>query len=122
MLLEKYRQSLENDPEFMKKLRIYTIQALFLTLNPGLKEWIANTSLFDTIRRFAGRTDVRIDVLPDDMCLQLSQNGMIVEKPEDLPPELIQHFYEKSPFYKEEVEDEFNNEVKLIENGSRNRP
>lgn len=64
---------------------------------PGFKEWIEQTSLFNTIKRFAG-TGIIIEGIPDGLRLQL--NGISkVEKAEDLPIEMIIQFFNNSPWY-----------------------
>ncbi len=73
----------------------FQVAAIFNSI-PGFKEWIERTQLFSTISRFAG-TGLIIEGIPDILRLQL--NGIPrVETAEDLPIELIQHFYNNSPF------------------------
>ena len=79
---------------------------------PGFKEWIEQTSLFSTIKRFAG-SGLIIQGLPDSLRLQL--NGISnVQAAEDLPIELIQQFYSNSPWH--EYETTVSKIHKLIEN------
>lgn len=63
---------------------------------PGFKEWIEQTSLFNTIKRFAG-TGLIIEGIPNGLSLQL--NGISnIQSAEDLPIELLIEFYLNSPF------------------------
>lgn len=78
---------------------------------PGFKEWIENTSLFSTIKRFAG-SGIIIEGIPDGLRLQL--NGISdINVAEDLPVELLLEFYLNSPFIVKDMMDQL---PKLLEN------
>lgn len=80
---------IQNEDPAMTKSRVFS-------LLPGFKEWIEQTQLFATIRKFAG-SGIIIEGLPDSMRLHLTGISKI-EKAEDLPIELIQQFFINSPF------------------------
>ena len=82
------------------------------TALPRFKEWIEQTSLFNTISRFAG-TGMEIYGIPNDMKLKLNGTSN-VQVAEDLPMELILEFLKNSPFMGSPTVKELN----LLDNGN----
>ncbi len=78
---------------------------------PGFKEWIEQTSLFNTIKMHVG-SGIRIDLIPNNASYILNKGGK-VEKAEDLPIEMIVEFFINSPYYCNKTN--FDN-IKLIMN------
>jgi hypothetical protein len=65
------------------------------------KEWVENTQLFSVIKEeshtFRG-VNTRIQANDGTLALSL-EPGVVIEKAEDLPKELLIQFYINSPFY-----------------------
>lgn len=70
-----------------------------IEISRDFKNYIENTVVFRDICRLVG-SGVIMEGLADNLKLKLDK-VVRVEKAEDLPIELIQHFYENSPFYKQ---------------------
>lgn len=98
---------------------------------PDFKVWIEQTSLFDTIKRLTNPemidgkpvismfSNVNVNLLTEDLNMNLLRNTN-VKTAYDLPIELIQQFYQNSPFFT--LADGVNindiyKPIKLIDNG-----
>lgn len=111
--------------------RKYGVKEILDTL-PEFRIWIEQTSLFDTIKRFTNpemidgkpvismfsNINVQLDI--EDLNINLLRHAH-VQTAYDLPIELVQQFYQNSPFFTladgVNVEDIYK-PVKLLDNGS----
>lgn len=77
----------------------------------ALKLWIENTQLFAVIKYHTtsgGMGGVMPRIRGVDPPLQLSlQQGIVIEKAEDLPIEIIEEFWRNSPFFEEPPQEQY---------------
>jgi hypothetical protein len=98
MNAELIKTKIEEQEQAIRNITQYLFQK-----SPEFKAWIENTSLFHAIVQDSPHQGILRIHEPDGSVSILNLNGKRVYQAEDLPVEIIQHFYERSPFFKQQT-------------------